>query len=87
VLIAKDIPVTSVAHQLGHANAGIMLSIYGHLLDAAEHEERVAAALEAAALGGKAAENGGGERRRTDHPHEGRMSPFIPPRRVQAISG
>jgi hypothetical protein len=68
VLIAKGIPVTSVAHQLGHANASITLSIYAHLFDAAEHEERVAAVLEAAALGGQAAENGGGERRRTDDP-------------------
>lgn len=66
VLIAKGIPVTSVAHQLGHANPSITLKIYAHLFDAAEHEERVAAVLEAAAQGGKAAENDGGERRRTD---------------------
>lgn len=65
VLIAKGIPVTPVAHQLGHASASITLSIYPHLFDAAAHEERVAAALEAAAQGEKAAENGGGERRRT----------------------
>jgi integrase len=67
VLIAKGLPVTSVAHQLGHANPSITLKIYAHLFDAAAHEERVAAALESAAQGGKAAENGGGERRRTDN--------------------
>jgi hypothetical protein len=58
--------VTSVAHQLGHANPSITLKIYARLFDAAAHEERVAAALESAAQGGKAAENGGGERRQTD---------------------
>jgi hypothetical protein len=86
VFIAKGIPVTSVAHHLGHANPGITLTIYAHLFDAAEHAERVAGVIETAASGER--------RRKTAVANAGdsttaptrRMSRFIPLRRPQATS-
>jgi integrase len=82
VLIAKGLSVTSVAHQLGHANPSITLKIYAHLFDAAGHEERVAAALESVAQGEtqrKTAAANGGEPT-TSRPRRSWL--FIPRRRL-----
>jgi integrase len=48
MLIAQGRYDVFIARQLGHANANITRSIYGHLFDQAEHAERMRADLEAA---------------------------------------
>jgi integrase len=60
MLIAQGRSDVFVAGQLGHANANITRSIYGHLFDQTEHAERMRADLEAAY--GNALETTGGDR-------------------------
>jgi integrase len=62
MLIAQGRSDVFVAGQLGHANANITRSIYGHLFDQSEHAERMRADLEAAY--GNVLETTGGDRGR-----------------------
>ena len=58
LLIAQGGNVVWVSRQLGHASPDIILRVYSHLFDGAEHADRARAALEASF--GNALETGGG---------------------------
>jgi integrase len=49
MLIAKAVPITEIAHRLGHSSPAVTLSIYAHLY---ERDDSKAAAAINAALGG-----------------------------------
>jgi integrase len=47
LLISQGLNVVFVSRQLGHANAGITLSVYAHLFERADHAETAREALDA----------------------------------------
>jgi hypothetical protein len=66
---------------------GFALSFYAHPFDAAEHEERGAAVLEAAALGERQRKTAVASAGEPTTAPSSRTSPLVPPRQPVATSG